>query len=209
MEDSMDLALLIVRIAIGLTIFVHGYSKFARGGKLAGTAGWFDSIGMRPGKMHAFIAASGEVGVGLFLAAGFLTSFAALGMVGLMVVAAWVAHRGNGFLITKEGWEYTFVLAVIAVGIAMLGPGDWSADDALDINHDLDGWTGLIISAVGGVSAATLLLSIFYHPPQVETPTETPEEETPTAETPGEQTPTETPEQDTPTETPASTSPAS
>lgn len=172
MEDSMDLALLIVRIAIGLTIFVHGYNKFTGGGKIAGTAGWFESIGMVPGKMHAYFAAGGEVGVGIFLAAGFLTSFASLGLVGLMSVAGFVAHRKSGFLITKGGWEYTFVLAAIAVGIAMLGPGDWSVDDVLDINHDLDGWTGLIISGIGGVSAAALLLSIFYHPPkEVETET--------------------------------------
>lgn len=168
MDNTIDLALLILRLGIGLTLFAHGYNKFFKGGRIAGTAGWFDSIGMRPGKLHAMLAASGEITAGLFLAAGLLTSFAALGIVGLMCVAGWVVHRNNGFMITSEGWEYTFVLAVMAIGIATHGPGEWSLDELLGIGDDLGGWTGLVISAVGGVSAATLLLSIFYHPPKPE-----------------------------------------
>lgn len=31
--------------------------------------------------------------------------------VALMLVAAWTVHRGNGFFIVKEGWEYNLVLA--------------------------------------------------------------------------------------------------
>ena len=168
MEDTIDLALLIVRIAIGVTIAAHGYGKIFTGGKIAGTGAWFASIGMRPGKLHATLAAYGEVAAGLCFAAGLLTSVSALGIVGLMTVAGWVVHRSNGFFIIKEGWEYTFVLAVTAVVVAMLGPGDWSVDNLLDLNEKLDGWAGLIVSAVGGVSAAVLLLAIFYHPPREE-----------------------------------------
>ena len=131
MEDfstAVDVALLIARVGLGLTIFAHGYAKFFKGGKIEGTAGWFSSIGMRPGKMHAYFAALGEMGSGLFLALGFFTSVAALGIVGLMAVAGWVVHRHNGFFIISEGWEYTFVIALFAVIIAMIGPGDISID---------------------------------------------------------------------------------
>lgn len=167
-STEVDIALLIARVALGLTVFAHGYNKFFKGGKIEGTAGWFSSIGMRPGKMHAIFAALGEMGSGLFLAFGLATSVAALGMVGLMSVAAWVVHRQNGFFIIKEGWEYTFIIAVFAVIIAMIGPGDISLDYAIGINENTNGWTGLIIAGGGGISAAVLLLSIFYHPPKPE-----------------------------------------
>lgn len=162
---EINLALLALRVAIGLTMAAHGYGKFFTGGRIAGTAGWFDSMGMRPGKVHAVLAASGEVVAGLFLALGLLTSFAALGFVGLMTVAWYTVHRDSGFFIIKEGWEYVFVLAAIAVAIAMIGPGQWSLDDAFGIADDLDGWPGLAISALGGMGAAGGLLAAFYRPP--------------------------------------------
>lgn len=165
--DEVNLALLIIRVGIGLTMAAHGYAKFFTGGKIAGTAGWFDSMGMRPGRVHALLAASGEIAAGLFMAAGLLTSFAALGFVGLMAVAYWTVHKPKGFFIIKEGWEYVFILALIAVGVAMLGPGDWSLDAALGIDGDLDGYVGLLISALGGVAAAAALLGVFYRPPEV------------------------------------------
>jgi len=86
--------------------------------------------------------------------------------VGLMAVAAYTVHLKNGFMILNEGWEYVFVLAVTAVTIAMLGPGEWSIDDAMGIADDLDGYTGLLIAAGGGLVAATALLAAFYRPPK-------------------------------------------
>jgi len=162
--DEFDLALLIIRVAAGLTLAAHGLNKFKGG--LSGVAGWFDSIGMRPGRMHASVAAGGEVLAGLFLAAGLLTSFAALGVVGLMTVAAVTVHLRNGFFILDEGWEYVFVLAAVAVTIAILGPGEWSVDESLGIIDDFDGYVGLAISAGGGVASAMLLLAVFYRPPK-------------------------------------------
>ncbi len=163
--DGFNLGTLIVRVAIGLTLAAHGYGKFFRGGKIKGTAGWFDSMGMRPGKFHALLAASTEVGAGLLFAVGLLTPLAALAFVALMVVAGWTVHRDNGFFIVAEGWEYNFVLAIIAVGIATTGPGKYSLDYELELIESLDGTTGLLISAVGGVAAAIAQLALFYRPP--------------------------------------------
>lgn len=161
--QHVDLALLVLRLTLGLTMAAHGANKIRSG--LAGTAGWFDSIGMRPGALHARAAAGGEILAGLFLAAGLLTTFAALGFVGLMTVAGVTVHIAKGFFITKEGWEYVFVLGVTAVCIAMIGPGGWSVDDALGIADDLDGWVGLAVSAGGGLVAAGALLGACYRPP--------------------------------------------
>jgi putative oxidoreductase len=161
--DEANLALLMIRVAVGVTLAAHGIAK-VRGG-LDGVARWFDGMGMRPGWLHARFAAFGEIASGLFLALGLLTTFSCLGFVGLMTVAALTDHRGKGFFILKQGWEYVFVLAVVAVTIAILGPLEWSVDHAVGIDDDLDGYVGLAISAGGGVVAALVLLAVFYRPP--------------------------------------------
>ena len=163
--NAYNSALLILRVMLGLTIAAHGYGKFFTGGRIPGTAGWFDSMGMKPGKVHALMAASTEVGAGLLLAAGLFTSLAAGAIVGLMVVAGYTVHRNNGFFIVKSGWEYNFVLAVVAGAIAIAGPGQWSLDDKLDLATKLDGLVGFLLSAVLGVVAGVGLLAAFYRPP--------------------------------------------
>jgi len=162
---DVNLGMLILRVAVGLTFAAHGYAKIFTGGKLAGVAGWFDSMGMRPGKVHARLAAFTEIGAGIGLALGLLTSFSALAMVGVMGVAAYTSHRTNGFFIIKEGWEYTFVLAIVAIAVATVGPGEWSLDNAIGL--DLAGVAGLIISAGGGLLAATGQIGAFYRPESV------------------------------------------
>lgn len=160
-----DWALLLLRVTVGVTLAAHGYNKFFGAGRIAGTARWFESIGMRPGRRHAILAAGGEIAAGLALAAGFLTVPAAAGLVGLMAVAFWVAHRGKGLFVMNDGWEYTAVLAAVAAVIAMLGPGDLSLDAAAGIAGVMDGWVGLAVSLGGGLAAAALLLAVFYRPP--------------------------------------------
>ncbi|WP_419849543.1 DoxX family protein [Candidatus Poriferisocius sp.] len=166
--DEMNLAMLILRVGVGLTFAAHGYGKIFQGGRIPGTAGWFDSMGMKPGKLHAWMAALTEISAGLLLALGFLTPLAAAGMVGVMVVAAWTVHRHNGFMIVREGWEYTFVLALVAMAVATLGPMEWSIDSALGIDDDWDGYVGLAIGAGGGVLAGLAQLALFYRPPKSE-----------------------------------------
>ncbi|WP_256386370.1 DoxX family protein, partial [Mycobacterium sp. GA-1841] len=113
---ASDTALLVLRVVLGLTMAAHGYNKFFGGGRIPGTAGWFDSIGMKPGLFHARVAATTEIAAGLGLALGLLTPIPAAGFVALMLVAAWTVHRANGFFIVKEGWEYNLILAVAGGG---------------------------------------------------------------------------------------------
>ena len=159
--ENVDLGMLILRVVVGLTIAAHGWAKFTKGGKLAGLAGWFHSMGMRPGPVHARVAATTELVAGVALAAGLLTPFAALALVAVMAVAGYTVHRGH-FFILDDGWEYTFILATAAAVIATVGPGDWSVDNAIGL--DLDGWAGLAIAAGGGLVAAALHLALFYRP---------------------------------------------
>ncbi len=161
MDDTLNLVLLVVRVAGGITLALHGYQKFFMGGRIPGTARWFESLGMRPGKLHAYTAACTEIVSGLGFAAGLLTPLTAAGCVGIMFVAYWT-HRGT-FFVFKDGWEYNLVLAVLYVLVAVTGPGEWSLDHAFDLRDDLDGTTGLLISLVG-LAASIGLLAVFWRP---------------------------------------------
>jgi putative oxidoreductase len=160
--DSIDVVLLVVRLTAGITLFMHGYQKFFMGGRIEGTARWFESLGMRPGRVHALLAACTEISCGIGFALGLLTPVAAAGFVGTMVVAGWT-HKHH-FFIFKDGWEYNAVLAVLAVLVATTGPGVLSLDHALDIADDLSGRTGLLISLVGLV-ASIALMAVCWRPP--------------------------------------------
>lgn len=167
--DQLNFALLVLRLVVGPVIAFHGFAKITRGGKLEGTGRWFDSMGMRPGHLHARLAAFGELATGTCITLGLLTSFAGMGLVGLMAVAAWTVHRGNGLLITRNGWEFVLVLGTIGVVLATIGAGEWSLDNAIGI--DLNGPLGFILSLVGGLALAASLVATLYRPvpPEPET----------------------------------------
>lgn len=156
---DLDLGLLIVRLALGPMLVSHGYNKIFGGGGLAGTAGWFESLGLRPGWLHARIAAFTEIGAGILLTLGLLTGLASLAFTGLMLVAALTDHAGKGYFIFKGGWEYVVLVAMVAVGLAATGPGEWSLDNALDL--DVAGTWWAVVAAVGGAAAAAGLLLTF------------------------------------------------
>ena len=162
---ALSMGILILRVGIGVTLASHGYNKFFGGGRIPGTANWFDSMGMRPGKVHALLAASTEMGAGCLMALGLLTPFASAAFIALMIVAGYTVHRGNGFFIVKSGWEYNWVLALIGVTVATIGPGKYSLDYVLGIAFRFNGFTGMLIALVIGIGGAVLQLGLFYRPP--------------------------------------------
>ena len=87
----MAMALLIARLAIGLGMAVHGAQKlfgWFGGYGLAGTGGFFDTMGFRPGRVFAFLAGAAEVGSGLLVALGLLGPIGPALMLSVMIVAA-------------------------------------------------------------------------------------------------------------------------
>ncbi len=167
MTDQLNLALAIVRIAVGLMILMHGYAHIWKKGRLAinGTAGWFGSMGMRPPLVQAWLASVTEIGAGVLLVLGLLTPLAAAGLFGVMLVAWIIAHRSNGFFIYNpgQGWEYVAMISAVALLIGTLGAGEWSLDDAFGIDW-WTGWRGLwTVVGVGG-GGALLLLAACWRP---------------------------------------------
>ena len=159
---GVNICSVVLRVALGITMIAHGYNHAFGGGKLPGTARWFESIGIRPGRVHALLATLTELGSGFLLLLGFLTPLAAAGVVGTMLVALIANHLKNGFFIFRpgEGYEYVLFIILTAFAVGSLGGGRISLDHAIGIGH-LYGWDGLGIAAIGAVGAAGLLITCW------------------------------------------------
>ena len=167
---ALDLGSFIIRLIVGVVMLAHGYNHVWGGGKLPGTARWFESIGIRPGRVHALLASVTELGCGLLLILGLLTPLAAGGVFGTMLVALICNHIKNGFFIFRpgEGYEYVLTLTVVAVGLAALGGGRISIDNALGLDPDVfSGWGGLIMGLVVGGGGAALVLATSWRPGRI------------------------------------------
>lgn len=130
----MDLGLLIIRLVIGLLFAAHGAQKlfgWFGGYGLAGTGGWMDSLGLKPGKTMALVAGLSELIGGLLLAIGFLTPLAALLIAGTMIIAIAKVHFPNGLWSTANGYEYNLVILVVVIGLALTGAGQYALDALL------------------------------------------------------------------------------
>lgn len=166
--SGADIAALFLRAALGITMLAHGWNHAFGGGRLPGTARWFESIGIRPGRVHALLATLTELGSAVLLLLGFLTPLAAAGVVGTMLVALIANHLRNGFFIFRpgEGYEYVLFLVLSGAAIGALGSGKVSLDHALGLH--LGGWLsggkGLAVTALGALGAL-VLLAICWRPP--------------------------------------------
>jgi len=169
--DAIDLALLLLRCGAGAVMLAHGVNHIRP--TIEGTANWFGSMGMKPAKLHAWLASVTEIASGILLVLGLLTPFAAAGVVGVMFVAWAINHRGNGFFIFRpgEGWEYVMTLGIVGLAIGAIGPGQWSLDEAFGLNDTYVGWTGLLIAAIGGIGGGAGLVASFWRPEKPEQPT--------------------------------------
>ena len=158
----MDEGLLLTRVAIGLLMAAHGAQKlfgWFGGYGLDGTAGFFEGLGFRPGRLFVISAAASEIGSGLLLALGLFTPLAAALMVSVMVVAAVSVHLPNGLFAQNNGIELPLVYGIVAAGIALTGPGAFSADAVLGLTAlwtPAVVWASLALAVIGGLGNLAL-----------------------------------------------------
>jgi putative oxidoreductase len=149
----MDLALLVLRLVVGLLFVGHGAQKLFGafgGGGLEGTAGMFDNISLRPGWLHARAAGTAEFLGGVLIALGLFTPFAAAALIAVMTAAIITVHARNGIWNTNQGYEFNLVLIAAVFALAGIGAGSWSLDNAF--SFDLHG----VIWALGALAAGII-----------------------------------------------------
>ncbi len=126
-------AALLLRLSLGTILLAHGaWLKLGVFG-LAGTMGFFGSIGYPP--ILGAVVAFAETAAGLALILGVLVRPAALLSLPILIGAT-AMHAGNGWLFSAPngGWEFPAFLTLAMLVQAGLGAGA----HALDLSHLLD-----------------------------------------------------------------------
>ena len=133
----MNQGLLILRLLLGLSMAAHGSQKlfgWLGGYGIAGTGGFLESMGFRPGRLFALAAGLSEFSGGLLIAVGLLGPVGPALVIAPMIVAMATVHWSHGFFQTGNGIELTLLYAVAAVAIALTGPGLVSFDAVLGLH---------------------------------------------------------------------------
>jgi putative oxidoreductase len=144
----MDLALLILRVVVGLLVASHGAMKLFGtfgGPGLHGTSGWLHSVGFRPARLWALVGSASEFLGGLLFAFGLLSPLGAVGIAAAMLIAITKVHWPKVW-VTEGGFEYPLVMLAVAVAVGIAGPGAVS----------LDAWLGIAVPP-----AVSLVVIVF------------------------------------------------
>ena len=118
-------AALILRVALGVMFLAHSLYLKVFVFTVAGTVGFFESLGLPAA--FAYLTLLAEIGGGLALILGFQTRLVAVALLPVLLGATWV-HSGNGWVFSAEGggWEYPVFLIVATVVQALLGSGAYA-----------------------------------------------------------------------------------
>lgn len=122
MTTQADYGAALLRITLGVAALAHGLILKVFTFGVAGTVGYFESIGY-PAAV-AYLVMFGEIAGGLALITGVYARTAALLMVPILLGAA-MQHVANGWVFnaTGGGWEYPVFWAVASFASALIGPG--------------------------------------------------------------------------------------
>ena len=160
---ALSLGLLFARLVFGLAMAGHGAQKlfgWFGGYGIAGTGGFFENLGFRPGRLFALLAGLSEFGGGMLVALGLLGPVGPALIISVMLVAAVTVHIKNPFFASTNGIEVPLLYAAAAVALALSGPGIYSLDTVLGLEFL---WATPVVSialgvgALGGVANLVLL----------------------------------------------------
>lgn len=128
----MDVALLVVRVTVGLLVAAHGAQKlfgWFGGGGLARSSTMMASAGFRPAFGWTLTGALAEFAGGLLLAYGLFSPLGSLGIGAAMAIAVTKIHWPKLWA-QQHGFEYALVILAAAVAVGLAGPGAYSLDAA-------------------------------------------------------------------------------
>ncbi|WP_426130377.1 DoxX family protein [Pararhizobium sp. PWRC1-1] len=122
-ERLTDYAVTLLRVSLGVMYFAHSVilKLFTFG--LAGTAGYFGSIGLP--EWLAYVTFTAEAVGGAMLVLGIYARWVAVVLIPALLGAIIWAHGGNGWVFNAPGggWEYPLYLIVLSVAQFLLGDG--------------------------------------------------------------------------------------
>ncbi len=150
-----DIALLALRATLGALFAGHGAQKlfgWFGGHGLRGTAGWVESMNLRPGRFWALAAGIAEFGGGALTLLGLLNPLGPLGVIGAMSMATAKVHWGKPIWAGSGGAELPVTNMALATALLLIGPGNFSLDNALGIR--LPRWIAVPGLAVIAASVA-------------------------------------------------------
>lgn len=154
---GFEYGFLVVRLVIGLAIAAHGAQKlfgWYGGYGLAGTGGFFETLGFRPGKLFAGAAGTSEFVGGLLIATGLFGAVGPMLVLSTMLVAMLSVHIKNGFFAAGNGIEVPLIYAAGVVTLAFAGYGALSLDTLFGISVTSQPavvWGLLALGIVGGL----------------------------------------------------------
>ncbi|WP_037801636.1 DoxX family protein [Streptomyces sp. LaPpAH-108] len=156
---AYDVGLLVIRLAIGVILFAHGTQKlfgWFGGGGVSGTGQFFTMSGYPAGEAFAVVAGLTETLGGIGLALGLLTPLAGAAALGTMINAMAVAWGGGFF--APNGYEFPLLMASVALGLALTGPGRLAVDRFLPFLRSHRLVYGVAAVALAGISSLVILL---------------------------------------------------
>ena len=130
---AQDNGIALLRITLGIVFLAHSVYLKLIVFTLAGTASFFQSLGL-PGWLAYLVFAAEAVG-GALLVLGIQARWVALALVPVALGATW-AHSGNGwmFAMPNGGWEYPAYLTVLCIAQALVGDGALALSRSLPIS---------------------------------------------------------------------------
>ncbi|MBF4996495.1 DoxX family protein [Nocardia sp. BSTN01] len=160
MTDSLDLALLLLRVMLAFVFAAHATQKlfgWFSGAGLAGSGVLLEKLGQRPGKPMAVIAATAESAAAVSVGIGLVTQLgAAIGAGTMLVAGGALSLRSKAFWNSAGGGEYPFVLAIVLIVVGFSGPGRFSLDATLGAPwHNSARWG----AAIGGIVLAAAVVA--------------------------------------------------
>lgn len=136
LSRNVDLALLVLRLVVGIVFVMHGGQKFFVYG-LSGATQAFGGMGIPMPAVTAPLVAIVELGGGLALIFGLLTRLAGLGLAIDMLGAILMVHLKNGFF-NPTGFEFPLTLLAVSAALAIAGAGAYSVDAAIARRRGVD-----------------------------------------------------------------------
>lgn len=125
-ERNAPYGALLLRVSMGVLFILHGIYLKVFVFTMAGTSGYFESLGL-PGALAWVIMLIETLG-GLALILGIYIRPVAIVLGIELLAAAYLGHGGNGWLFSSAdgGWEYPVFWAIACFVQALLGPGAYA-----------------------------------------------------------------------------------